>query len=215
MKLRQAHAQDRRIQSFWKWFSEHSAELAAADVPQPLISDLEERLFTIHQLDWEIGPGQTSPNLFALSPRGERELLRVTRSIIAQAPNLVGWEFHPAKPPRAWNLVFSVMVNDKSIEVDGKLWEFVLFEFKDGTYDLVLNPDCYRTLPEEYLYWAATIIADGELGEEARMDLITKIEVVKTWDETTARSARKLEPGLLAGLVKQLTPGKRPDETNK
>jgi hypothetical protein len=215
MKLRQATAQDRKIQSFWRWFSEHSAELAAGSVSQPLVSELERRLFAIHRLDWEIGPGQTSPNLFALSPRGDLKLLRVTRSVIAQAPSLIGWEFHPAKPPRAWKLAFSIMVNDKAIEIDGKLWEFLLFEFKDATYDLVLKPNRGRTLPEECLHWAATIIADGELGEETRMDRISNIEVVKTWDEVMARSARKLEPGLLARVLKQPASGKQSDESSK
>jgi len=201
MKSRPENAHD-KISSFWKWFADHSTELASADIPQDLVGELEKRLFTIHRLDWEIGPGRNVSNLFALSPRGNSELLQLTRSIIAQAPMLVGWELWPAKPPRDWNLVFSLIVNGTSVEIDGKLWEFVAYKFKDGTHDLVLKPDSIKGLSEDYLYWAATIIADGELGEEARMELITNTEVVTSWDERAAKSAKKLRPSLLAKLLK-------------
>jgi hypothetical protein len=206
MKSHQEEVVHHKIQSFWKWFAEHSSGLAGAAVPQPLVSQLEKRLFAIHRLDWEIGPGRTSPSFFALSPRGERELLRVTRSIVAQAPALTGWEFYPAKPPRAWNLVFSVSVGGRWVEIDGKQWEFIAFKFNDGTYDLVLKPDDRMGLSEEDLYWAAIIVADGELGEETRMDLVPTIEVVMKWEEGLAQSAKKLEPGLLAKVVKRSPP---------
>ncbi len=197
------------ISRFWSWFSDHSVELADANIPQTLIAQLEEQLFAIHRLDWEIGPGRSAPNLFALSPRGDRQALKLTRGIVAQAPKLTGWEFYPAKQPREWNLVFSLNVKDKEVEIDGKRWEFVAYKFDDGTYDLVLKPDSTKGLSDDYLNWAATIIADGEIGEEKRLELIGNIEVVKTWDEKAVRSARILEPGLLAKSVGQ-SDGVRP-----
>ena len=185
------------IASFWNWFSEHCGELASGDIPQTLIAQLEERLFAIHRLDWEIGPGQKSLNSFALSPRGDRQTLQLTRSIVAQAPKLPGWEYCPAKPRREWDLVFSLNVNGEEVEIDGKRWEFVAFKFDDGTFDLIFKPDNTHGLTDDYLNWAATIIADGEIGEEKRMDLIGNIEVVTAWDDKAGRFARALEPGLL------------------
>jgi hypothetical protein len=187
--------------AFWTWFSAHSAELGAADIPQALIDQLEERLFAIHRLDWEIGPGLETPNLFALSPRGDRSTLVITREIIAQAPKLKGWSFYPAKPPRQWNLVFSLNVDGKEIEIDGKRWQFVAYKFDDGTFDLVFKPDKQEGLSPDYLNWAAIIIADGEIGEERRMDLIGNIEVVGAWDEKIGASAQTLELGLLAKVL--------------
>ena len=187
--------------AFWTWFSVHSEELGAADIPPALIIQLEERLFAIHRLDWEIGPGRKTPNLFALSPRGERSTLVITREIVAQAPKLKGWSFYSAKPPRQWNLVFRLNVNGREIEIDGKRWQFVAYKFDDGTFDLVFKPDSQEGLSPDYINWAAIIIADGEIGEERRMDLIRSIEIVDAWDEKMGASAQPLELGLLAKIL--------------
>ena len=191
------------VASFWRWFSEHSSELAAKSVLPDLVAQLETRLFAIARLDWEIGPGRNAANLFALSPRGDQEALQLTQSVIAQAPNLTDWEFYPAKPPRNWNLAFKLRVNDEAIEIDGKQWEFVAYEFNDGTYDLMFRSNSTQDLSEDYLNWAATIIVDGELGEEKRMKAIGNIEVVEAWDTKAAPAARKLEVGLLSKVIDQ------------
>ena len=189
------------IVKFWKWFSEHRNELAAPNIPDALFWELEEQLFAIHRLDWEIGPGRKAPNLFALSPAGDPELLQLTRWIIAKAPRLPNWEFYAAKPARSWNLTFCLSVHEKPVEIDGKQWEFVALEFPDGTYDIIMKPDQTHDLSEEYLYWAATIILDGELGEEKRMETIKDTEIVLSWEEKFAQAARKLELGLLASVL--------------
>lgn len=192
---------DQRIADFWKWFSEHSAEFAAVTIGQELLSQLENRLFAIDRVDWEIGPGRRSACLFSLSPRGDPERLKLTRKIIGQAPQLHGWEFSPAKLERAWNLVFQISVNGKNIDVDGKLWEFVAYKFKDGRFDLDFRPDEASSLPQNEAHLAATIIIDGELGEERRMALVGDVGIVDSWDENVSRSARRLEVGLLAKVI--------------
>ena len=189
------------VPRFWEWFADNQAALAMASVPDSLVVELEARLFAICKLDWEIGPGRNAPNMLALSPRGDPGLLQLTRGIVAQAPPLSGWEFHPAKPPRTWNLVFTLEKADSRTEIDAKLWEFVLYKFRDGTFDLLLKPERNLALPEDYLGWAAIIIADGEIGEETRMERISTLEVVNSWDDKSAKNASKLEPGLLAKLM--------------
>jgi len=193
--------QNKEIAGFWEWFSKHHSELAAPSLPQQLIEDLENHLFAIHRLDWEIGPGLGTRNFFALSPRGDEKLLPLTRSIIAQAIKINNWDFYPAKPPRQWDLFFKLDVGGQEVEVDGKLWEFVAYRFEDGTYDLIFRPNRGHKLPEDYLYWAASIILDGEMGEEKRIELIKNIEIVKSWDETAAKSAQPVRVGLLANLL--------------
>lgn len=187
--------------AFWSWFLAHRQELAADEITQPLVEQLEERLFAIHRLDWEIGPGRETPNFFALSPRGNRSTLAVTRGIVAQAPEVEGWSFYPAKPPRQWNLVFTLDVQGKEVEIDAKQWQFIAYEFDDGTFDLVFKPDSLKGLPADYLNWAAVIIADGEIGEEKRMELIGNIEVVDKWEGKAAASAQPLDVGALAKIL--------------
>jgi hypothetical protein len=118
----------------------------------------------------------------------------------AVAPQLDSWEFHPAKPSRDWSLVFTVVVEGEEIEVDANTWEFVVYKFKDDTCDLVFKPDKIPSRLNDSLDLAGIIIANGELGEEKRIDLIERIEVVEAWDERAARAARRLAPGLLADV---------------
>jgi hypothetical protein len=186
------------IPAFWLWFSEHKVMLGATDVSQELISEFEEKLFVIDQLGWEIGPGLHVAHRLSLSPYGNFEKLNLTRKIIQMAPSFEDWEFHVAMPPKDWNLSFNLMIANSPFVVDGKLWEFVAYKFKDGTYDLIYKPDSLsKQLGDKYLQLAATIITDGELGEEQRIEAIPKIEVVLEWSEDMRKFARKLEPGLL------------------
>lgn len=195
---------ERDVDGFWKWFVEHRDQLGRRDLPDSLVRELENRIFSLHELDWEIGPGQHAPNMFCLSPSGEKDLLQITQQIVKRAPDLNDWEIHSAKPARKWDLVFNLAVDSRNVEMDGKQWEFVVYKFNDGTYDLLFKPEKKNEeLSDEYLNWAATIIADGELGEETRMSLIGQVEVVKSWDARSMHAARKVEPGLLARLLGQ------------
>jgi hypothetical protein len=193
---------DNKIAAFWEWFFEHRSRLESKDIDRDLIAQLEERLFLIKRLDWEIGPGVNLPHQFSLSPRGDVQTLQITKEIVAQAPLMADWEFFAAKPPKKWNLVFDLMIEGASYEFDGKLWEFVAYKFKDGTYDLVFKPDSTKDLLQKYLYWAGTIIVDGEIGEEESLTKVGKIEITPTWNEKSIKSVRRLEVGLLAQVIK-------------
>jgi len=191
-----------KIKAFWNWFSCHQKELGEDNVAPDIIAELEEQLFLIKRLDWEIGPGSRTSHQFALSPQGDLQLLEFTTKIIELAPRIEDWEFFAAKPPKSWNLIFELLVEGAPHSVDGKLWEFVAYKFKDGTYDLVFKPNSSNELSEEYLYWASTIIIDGEIGEERRMRKVGKVEIVATWDNKSAGNARRLELGLLEKIIK-------------
>lgn len=191
------------IESFWEWFLQHYPELEG-DVSESLVNDLERHLFAIQRLDWEIGPGRNKSNFLALSPRGSREILQITRSVIRQAPDLGNWEFYPAKPRRSWDLIFSLMVNGGMVEVNANFWEFVAYKFSDGVCDLLFKPNQFN-LPKEYLYWAANIIVDGELGEEERINSIANIDIIDDWSKKEAPLVRKLEVGLLWKLINERT----------
>jgi hypothetical protein len=198
--MRKVSAHD-GIARFWGWFSDHASELAGIDIHQLLLSELERRLFAICEFDWEIGPGQKVPHFFALSPAGDRKLLELTRAVIEKAPNLRDWEFYPAKPPRNWNLAFELIVRGEPVEIDGTTWECVKLRLENETCDLIFKPGKFSRLSQSYLNWAATIIVDGELGEEKRMELVRDIKVVKSWDDGAGRAATKLRPGLLKQML--------------
>jgi hypothetical protein len=195
---------NKKIDEFWQWFIQHSKNLESTEIPSTDLKEFEARLFSIHQLDWEIGPGSTKSCMLAISPKGDRNLLALTREIVSAAPfaNLPNWEFLHAKPSRKWNLEFSVSVDEHPVQIDAKKWEFIIFGFDDGAFDLVLKPSSeVASLNNETLQLAATIIADGELGEEFRMARVNEIEVVKKWDDDLAERASILEPGRLKSLM--------------
>jgi hypothetical protein len=189
-----------KIDRFWRWFSRHSADLAHN--PNLLIRDLEERLFAIVEVDWEVGPGITKTHLFSLSPRGDFELLYMTTTIIERAPDLPDWQFSAAKLPRQWNLQVQIDHDGTLVEIDANQWEYLLYRFKDGTFNLLLKPDNRKVLSQEELELAAITIVDGELGEQKRMLLVGEIVVVGEWDATEAPHVASLRPKILARLMK-------------
>lgn len=192
---------NKKIPCFWNWFERHEFELRQVDVQESLIKQLEENLFAIHELDWEIGPKGESRFYFALSPTGDYGLLELTRLMTQSAPSLRDWVFYPAKPPKDWHLIFSLQVDNRTIEIDAQQWEFILNKRNDNNYVLILKPDQDYGLSEDYLNWAAIIIADGELGEERRMTLLPHVQVVEMWEDDKALTARKLQLGILGGLL--------------
>ena len=189
------------IGKFWNWFQINSKSLEKKEISHKHILELEQNLFAIHKLDWELGPGRSKPFMLSLSPNGDPNLFELTKQIVEEAPLLDDWEFFPAKPPRDWNLVFQLSYEGREVLIDGKQWEFLAFKFKDGTFDLDFKPVEGIGLPDEYLNWAATILVDGELGEDRRIRTIANIATVKSWSEEHAPSARLCEPGLLSRLL--------------
>jgi hypothetical protein len=67
-------------------------------------------------------------------------------------------------------------------------------------HDLAFKPNNTEGLTIDDLNWAATVIVDGEIGEENRMRLIRRIEIVKSWDEQNTL-ATALRPGTLSTLL--------------
>jgi hypothetical protein len=197
-----ASPQLNNISQFWKWFAENNVVLGHKDVPESLVAQLEEHLFAIDRFDWEIGPGSVRQHRFSLSPCGDIEKLTLTQTIVKAAPSLDGWEFYSAKQPREWMLSFSLMADNLPVEIDAKLWEIVVYKLKNGMYDILFKPNTTMGLKEEHLYWAATIILDGELGEEKRIEKIAGVEIVSDWSDDTRKSARALEVGMLNRIIK-------------
>jgi hypothetical protein len=196
----------KEIQEFWRWFMGHREQLSSRSVLDATIKELEDKLSSLKITDWEIGPGKKAKYMMAFSPAGNSNTLEITKEIIKSCPTelLKEWEFYPAKAPKNWDLRFFINNNnDESIEVDGKLWELIVYKFKDKTYDVVMKPPeaLLKSLNSEALNWAAIIIVDGEIGEELRITRVKDIEVVKKWDSKDQTMVKVLRPGLLLNMI--------------
>ena len=184
------------IRALWTWFvananrwSEQRIEDAAAE--------LESKLFAIVNVGWEIGPLGDGA-FFALSPDpADATKMALAEEILASAPQMPGWRFTLYKPRREWMLQFAIRAGS-SYEIDGTCWEYVIYRFEDGTYDILFKPDAgVLALGDDDLHHAAMIIVDGELGEAKRRSCVVTIEVRREWNEREQRAAKLLELGAL------------------
>jgi hypothetical protein len=103
--------------------------------------------------------------------------LAVTERIVALAPELADWELHPARPPRLAGFELTIE-GDEDLPVDARSWRYVLFQFPDGTFDVVVEQANLVGAGEDDRYIAAVILIDGLLGEAYRLRRIQTIEVV-------------------------------------
>ena len=189
--------------SFWKYFRETEEALRASSVTQALISDFEQHLHAVVETDWEIGPGENQATRLSLSPSpDDAAAVAAVKDLLDVAPHIAGWEFSLYKPPRKWDLRFSVTADGDEHRIDGSKWQVVLYAFEDGSFDFVFRPDrSSDRLETSVLEHAAAVIVDGELGEQFRLEQVGEISVVKEWSEDEEPSAQRLKPGLLVKLV--------------
>lgn len=190
--LHQKIATDTKVEAFWRWFQSIAAELASNFENPELLAQLDRRVSQLGDLAWELGPGQHEANALVITPDGAPEWLGATQHIVALAPVIAGWEFHWARPPRAWDLQFSIESGSgETIEVDARDWRYVLFRFPDETFDIVLEQGNLTAAGEDDRYTAAVVLLDGVLGESNRLKHIDGIEaVLKLSDEHAAHASR-------------------------
>jgi hypothetical protein len=168
------------VSEFWRWFVSVSDQFGERFENTPLLEELDRRITSLGPFAWELGPApKSSDSTLVISPAGRVELLRETKKIIDLAPPCPGWSFFPAKPPKEWERRFFMTDSKgKRVAVDASQWQYVLYKYPDGCFEIVIvAPDLAR-LAEEDRITAAEILLDGELGEEVRLSLIAEIEVV-------------------------------------
>jgi hypothetical protein len=183
------------ISEFWHWFAEHESLFRKGAVPHSLIRQFEEKLFAIAELDWEIGPDPAGGACLAISPRDH---LQDAQDLVEKAPRLAGWNIKLFKPPKEWDLRFDVLGKNGKIGIDANNWEFVVYHFDDGSFDIVFKPDVDCN---EDLRHAAYTIVDSEIGEELRRQVVGEVSVVSEWTPSEAPRAKQLAPKLLLKLI--------------
>src|SRR5262245_30383277 len=119
------------IVTFWRWFSKHAPTLekminesAVGDVA-PLMEKAVLKL--TRELGWEIGPGIERDFQLAFTLKGKLENAELANAIIRYASPVARWEFHAGRPPKKWDLNFSLLNKKKQrVEIDAKNWEYEL-----------------------------------------------------------------------------------------
>jgi hypothetical protein len=188
--MESTHPSDASILAFWSWFRSIADELADDFENQDLLDALDGRISELGDLAWELGPGSVAENVLAISPDGERELLPLTQRIVSLAPEIPHWELLPARPPRSPSLELSITDSaGRELQIDAHAWRYVLFRFRDGMCDLVLEQNDLKHVSEGDRYTVATLVLDGLLGEQMRLLRIQDVEPVVTLPREQAKKA--------------------------
>ena len=181
---------DEKISAFWSWFASIAGRLSENFDNPVLLAELDAKVSELGDIAWELGPGSREENALAISPDGAAEWLPVTQRIVATAPPIPGWEFHPARPVKEWNLQFAISAAaGGELEIDARPWRYVLFRFPDGTFDVVLEQNNLFDASEEDRFAASVVLLDGLLGEAKRLLRMRDIESVVTLPQDQASKA--------------------------
>lgn len=171
------------INMFWDWFSKHSKDLGENFDNEKVLAEIDDRLMDLGGFAWEIGPGSKTKNQLVISPGGDLNLLPITKEIVSYAKTIPGWEFHYAKPPKEWDLMFDFEKdNGDVIGINASNWQYVLLRYEDGGFEIIIQTHDLDSLSEDDQLVASEILLDGILGEEIRMLHISYIDVVKKFD---------------------------------
>jgi hypothetical protein len=178
------HNKTKKISQFWEWFFKNCKDFGVNFDNAILLAELDDRISKLGNFSWEIGPGREKDNALVISPNGDADLLEETKEIIKKARNCSGWEYYYAKPPKKWELVFDFETsNETFIEVNASEWQYVLLQYEDGMFEIIIRATNLNGLNETDKLTAAEITLDGVLGEELRMQAICEIDVVEEFEE--------------------------------
>jgi hypothetical protein len=168
------------LNEFWIWFADNAKSISSMAHPE-LLETLDEKLRQIDpRLSWEIGPGRHEPWLLAISPNLDKSILNEARKVIAEAPEIPGWELYATRQPKQWDFKFEID-NDDSHEpicIDASEWQFVLLRYPDGLREVLLTGPNLPPLTDDQRWQAAAIVLEGVLGEECLLDNVDEFELV-------------------------------------
>lgn len=175
----------KNVEKFWIWFEENKGFLMPDKITKLLINKLNEKILELGNFNWEIREGIYKDNMLIISPGGDINLLNLTKEIIQSAPEITGWEFYHYKPSKQWDFKLSLyeLFNLKKT-LDVKDWEYVLYSFSDGTFDIVLKASNLTSMSENEKNIIIDIVLESILGEEESLNLIKKIDIVNEFGDS-------------------------------
>jgi len=116
-----------------------------------------------------------------ISPRLNRDLRELAKSIVAASPALRDWEFHSARQPKKWDFKFELEDPKERgpIELEASTWKFVLLKYPDGKNKILLKAEAQTKLTKKQRKLAATIVLESILGEETLLNCVDDYRLVK------------------------------------
>ncbi|CAM3163146.1 hypothetical protein DRF59_11295 [Chryseobacterium flavum] len=175
---------EKEFNNFWNWIENNIEYLTPKKITAEYIDLLDAEIEKIGDFSWEIGfDNRVNKNFLTISPEGDAELLKLSRTIINEAPAIEGWIFYSSKPPKQWKLIFNLLINDEKVQFNATEWKYILYKYPDNVYDVVIQvPKSYMPY-DEYFHEIGDIAVTGELGEAFVIEYINEIDVVYEFDK--------------------------------
>jgi hypothetical protein len=172
-----------QIADFWEWFDLNQALVEAVieanghPKTEELIQLLDQHILGMGKIKWEIGNPSQNEFSFTLSPNNDRELLEVTKSIIAEAPAVSTWTFNYAAQATG---ALQLQVYDHNMDVqdvDASSWRAVITPSGDGRFELILEAANIAYLDDDTQMIAADLMLTALLGEEEKINCLAGLEL--------------------------------------
>lgn len=192
------------ISEFWNWFEFHNLELSSDKITNALIDELNDKILSLADLNWEIREGIEKPNMLIISAGGDNELLPISKEIIKTAPKLKDWEYCYYKPPKKWDYSLSLKNQigfDKEINVDN--WEYVLLRLDNGLFGIVIKADNIDTFKDDEKYTIADIVLENILGDDLSYSLIKNVEIINDFDTNQIKNKNNIKY-LMSHLLREI-----------
>lgn len=183
-----------QIADFWEWFGLNIEILKAVITTdhhpktEGIIQGLDQHILGMGKLKWELGNPFDGQFTFTISPNNDRELLAITKAIIAQSPNDPNWKFlHAIEASN--NYEIQVYDIDMDIQnVDAKPWRVILIPGADNRFEMVLEIANIEHLDEDTQLIAADLILTSLLGEENKVNYLAGLELTNEFEEEDAEN---------------------------
>jgi len=179
---------EEKIINLWRWFvSSENHIIKAIETgigADDVVDKINELVLSFGMFTWHIEKGETKNWAFTISPNGDKELLKTSREVIAEAPTLSNWEFHHCKQPKAnWDRKFIIHDSDHDQqEIDASAWNYVLNP-KENQFELILEATNIGHIDDDAVLEVADQFIIYELGEEVKINKIESIELKEEFED--------------------------------
>ena len=177
------------VDAFWKWFKTFHREVEAAYSAENttwLDSEFTKRVRAIEpKLNWEIGPYFDPEFALVISP-SIRENIELAKEVIRAAPQIAGWHFLPAKPPKRMTRLIMALPFRPDVEICGEEWSYRLTSYNNGEFfDIEIFTDALGSMLQEDLTVLTHCLIEALIGEFVYLE---RIGAVTVYRPTNSRS---------------------------
>lgn len=131
------------------------------------------------RLNWEIGPYHHPESTLVISP-SVRENLQLAERIVAAAPNLSGWHFLPAKPPKLLKRLAMKLPGKTGAEVCGDAWAYRLTAYNRlEFFDIEVFTDVVDSISGGDLELLARRLIESLVGELLYLERFAAVKVFR------------------------------------